>query len=30
MSHPRHWSLGGKLALVGLPFLLLALLIDRA
>ena len=26
MSHPRHWSLGGKLALVGLPFLLLALL----
>ena len=26
MSHPRHWRLGGKLALVGLPFLLLALL----
>ncbi|MEO8752742.1 MAG: type IV pili methyl-accepting chemotaxis transducer N-terminal domain-containing protein [Casimicrobiaceae bacterium] len=26
MSHPRHWSLGAKLALVGLPFLLLALL----
>jgi two-component system nitrate/nitrite sensor histidine kinase NarX len=26
MGHPRHWSLGGKLALVGLPFLLLALL----
>ncbi|MEO8306228.1 MAG: type IV pili methyl-accepting chemotaxis transducer N-terminal domain-containing protein [Betaproteobacteria bacterium] len=26
MSHPRHWSLGGKLALVGAPFLLLALL----
>src|SRR5512134_2852964 len=26
MSHPRHWSLGGKLGLVGLPFLLLALL----
>ena len=27
MSHPRHWSLGVKLALVGAPFLLLALLI---
>ncbi|HEY5307159.1 MAG TPA: type IV pili methyl-accepting chemotaxis transducer N-terminal domain-containing protein, partial [Casimicrobiaceae bacterium] len=27
MSHPRHWSLGVKLALVGTPFLLLALLI---
>ncbi len=26
MSHPRHWSLGAKLALVGTPFLLLALL----
>lgn len=26
VSHPRHWSLGGKLALVGAPFLLLALL----
>lgn len=26
MSHPRHWSLGAKLALVGAPFLLLALL----
>jgi len=25
MSHPRHWSLGGKLTLVGAPFLLLAL-----
>ena len=25
MGHARHWSLGGKLALVGLPFLLLAL-----
>ena len=27
MSHPRQWSLGVKLALVGTPFLLLALLI---
>ena len=27
MSHPRHWSLGIKLALVGTPFLLAALLI---
>ena len=27
MSHPRNWSLGVKLALVGTPFLLLALLI---
>jgi two-component system, NarL family, nitrate/nitrite sensor histidine kinase NarX len=27
MRHPRHWSLGVKLALVGAPFLLLALLI---
>ena len=26
MSHPRHWGLGAKFALVGLPFLLLALL----
>ncbi|MEO8506781.1 MAG: type IV pili methyl-accepting chemotaxis transducer N-terminal domain-containing protein [Betaproteobacteria bacterium] len=26
MSHPRHWSLGAKLALVGTPFLLLAFL----
>jgi two-component system nitrate/nitrite sensor histidine kinase NarX len=26
MSHPRHWTLGAKLTLVGLPFLLLALL----
>jgi len=26
MTFPRHWSLGGKLALIGLPFLLLALL----
>jgi hypothetical protein len=26
MGHPRHWSLGVKLALVGTPFLLLALL----
>ena len=26
MSHPRHWSLGAKLALVGAPFLLLAVL----
>ena len=26
MSHPRHWSLGAKLTLVGAPFLLLALL----
>lgn len=26
MSHPRHWTLGAKLALVGAPFLLLALL----
>ena len=26
MSHPRHWSLGAKLTLVGMPFLLLALL----
>ncbi|MCC7327506.1 MAG: type IV pili methyl-accepting chemotaxis transducer N-terminal domain-containing protein [Burkholderiales bacterium] len=26
MSHPRHWSLGSKLALIGIPFLLLALL----
>ena len=25
MSHPRHWSLGGKLTLAGAPFLLLAL-----
>ncbi|MEO8136429.1 MAG: type IV pili methyl-accepting chemotaxis transducer N-terminal domain-containing protein [Betaproteobacteria bacterium] len=25
MSHPRHWSLGGKLTLVVAPFLLLAL-----
>jgi two-component system, NarL family, nitrate/nitrite sensor histidine kinase NarX len=27
MRHPRHWSLGVKLALVSAPFLLLALLI---
>jgi len=27
MNHPRHWSLGVKLALVGAPFLLLAFLI---
>jgi two-component system nitrate/nitrite sensor histidine kinase NarX len=26
MSHPKHWSLGAKLTLVGTPFLLLALL----
>jgi len=26
MSSPRHWTLGAKLALVGLPFLVLALL----
>ncbi len=26
MSHPRHWTLGAKLTLVGTPFLLLALL----
>ena len=26
MSHPKHWTLGAKLALVGTPFLLLALL----
>jgi len=26
MGHPRHWSLGVKLALIGTPFLLLALL----
>jgi two-component system, NarL family, nitrate/nitrite sensor histidine kinase NarX len=26
MAHPRHWRLGAKLALVGLPFLLLAML----
>ncbi|MFO1414587.1 MAG: type IV pili methyl-accepting chemotaxis transducer N-terminal domain-containing protein [Burkholderiales bacterium] len=26
MNHPRHWTLGAKLALVGTPFLLLALL----
>ena len=26
MSHPKHWNLGGKLVLVGAPFLLLALL----
>ena len=26
MSHPKHWSLGAKLMLVGTPFLLLALL----
>jgi two-component system nitrate/nitrite sensor histidine kinase NarX len=26
MSHPRHWSLGAKLALVGMPFLLLGLI----
>jgi two-component system nitrate/nitrite sensor histidine kinase NarX len=26
MSHPKHWSLGVKLAFVGVPFLLLALL----
>ncbi|MFO1398274.1 MAG: type IV pili methyl-accepting chemotaxis transducer N-terminal domain-containing protein [Burkholderiales bacterium] len=25
MSHPRHWTLGAKLTLVGTPFLLLAL-----
>lgn len=25
MNHPRHWTLGAKLALVGTPFLLLAL-----
>jgi len=25
VSHPRHWNLGAKLTLVGLPFLLLAL-----
>ena len=27
MTHPKHWSLGVKLSLVGAPFLLLALLI---
>ncbi len=27
MSHPKQWSLGAKLSLVGFPFLLLALLI---
>ena len=27
MSHPRHWSLGVKLAVVGTPFLILGLLI---
>lgn len=26
MSHPRHWTLGAKLTVVGTPFLLLALL----
>jgi len=26
MSHPKHWSLGAKLMLVGTPFLLLALI----
>ena len=26
MSHPRHWSLGAKLTLVGAPFMLLGLL----
>ena len=26
MGHPRHWNLGVKLAFVGTPFLLLALL----
>jgi two-component system, NarL family, nitrate/nitrite sensor histidine kinase NarX len=26
MSHPRHWTLGAKLTLVGTPFLVLALL----
>ena len=26
MGHPKHWSLGAKLTLVGTPFLLLALL----
>ncbi|MEO8848889.1 MAG: type IV pili methyl-accepting chemotaxis transducer N-terminal domain-containing protein, partial [Casimicrobiaceae bacterium] len=26
MSHPRHWNLGAKFALIGMPFLLLALL----
>ncbi|MDD5336675.1 MAG: type IV pili methyl-accepting chemotaxis transducer N-terminal domain-containing protein [Rhodoferax sp.] len=29
-SHPERWSLGSKLALVGLPFLLLALLATAA
>lgn len=30
MTHHRHWSLGAKLALVGAPFLLLALLSSAA
>lgn len=30
MTHHRHWSLGAKLALVGAPFLLLALLSTAA
>ena len=30
MTVPKHWSLGAKLALVGLPFLLLALLSTAA
>ena len=29
-SHPARWSLGSKLALVGLPFLVLALLSTAA
>jgi two-component system nitrate/nitrite sensor histidine kinase NarX len=30
MTHHKHWSLGAKLALVGMPFLLLALLSSAA
>ena len=30
MTQPKHWTLGAKLALVGTPFLLLALLATAA